>query len=275
MKNKIAVLITCFNRKEKTIKCLESFYEAEVPRDCLFDIYLVDDGSTDGTSLAIEKNFPEVHIIKGTGELFWNRGMHLAWQTAIKNYTYDFYLWLNDDVKIFKNSLKNIFTDHSFYPLSIITGVMVSEIDGRITYGGENRKGQLIQPLKNDPKPCFYLNGNLVLIPKVVFQKIGTLDPLFPHAIGDFDYGLRAQEKGIECRISTEFLGYCESNPELPAWCRPQVSFKDRLKSLYSPLGYSHPYYFFIYEKRHFGFFTAFKHLFSIHLRVIAPKLWK
>ena len=45
---------------------------------------------------AVGKMFPQVHIIKGDGNLFWNRGMYMAWQAAIKEKDYDFYLWLND-----------------------------------------------------------------------------------------------------------------------------------------------------------------------------------
>jgi glycosyltransferase involved in cell wall biosynthesis len=47
----IAVLMTCFNRKEKTLCCIESLFAQEnMPT---FDLYVCDDASTDGTSEAI------------------------------------------------------------------------------------------------------------------------------------------------------------------------------------------------------------------------------
>ena len=53
--SQIAVLITCFNRKEKTSNCLSSFYASTFRENFVFDLYLVDDGSTDGTSEAVRK----------------------------------------------------------------------------------------------------------------------------------------------------------------------------------------------------------------------------
>ena len=44
--NQIAVLITCHNRKEKTLHCLQNLYKQSIT--C--DVYLVDDGSIDGSS---------------------------------------------------------------------------------------------------------------------------------------------------------------------------------------------------------------------------------
>ena len=50
---RIAVLITCFNRIDKTINCLDSLYNSKSIDDYLIDVYLVDDGSTDGTRIKI------------------------------------------------------------------------------------------------------------------------------------------------------------------------------------------------------------------------------
>ena len=52
--SELAVLLTCHNRKDKTLACLESFYLAEKPVGYTFDIFLVDDGSTDGTNNAVK-----------------------------------------------------------------------------------------------------------------------------------------------------------------------------------------------------------------------------
>ena len=109
MRNKnIAVLLTCFNRKEKTLVCLNSFFEADMPKGYEFDIYLVDDGSTDGTSEAVKENYPNIEIIKGNGNLYWAGGMRLAWTTALERKDYDAFLLLNDDVILFDDFLDNL-----------------------------------------------------------------------------------------------------------------------------------------------------------------------
>ena len=56
---KIAVLLTCFNRRDYTLSCLKSLFTAqkcynEYGKDKLnLEVFLVDDGSKDGTSDAI------------------------------------------------------------------------------------------------------------------------------------------------------------------------------------------------------------------------------
>lgn len=270
---KIAVLMTCHNRKNSTIKCLNSLYKANLGEEYSLKVYLVDDGSSDGTSSAVKKNFPEVFIIKGNGKLYWNRGMHLAWSVAVENEKSDFYLWLNDDVIIRKNGLEILLNDVKKNPNSIICGAMKSSSTNLLTYGGRNDDGTIVPPSKLNPI-CKYINGNMVLIHKKIFTKVGILDPVFPHAIGDWEYGLRTIKNGFSCSVSSDFTGFCEPNNTLVTWCNPEASLKERFKSLYSPLGGSHPYYFFIYENKHIGFTTALKHFISIHLRLLFPKLW-
>jgi len=92
----IGVVITCHNRKEKTIASLKKLINQDDIDTLDVKIYLVDDGSTDGTSEAIKNNFPQVNIIKGDGTLFWNGGMRGAFSKAMEN-GHDYYLWLNDD----------------------------------------------------------------------------------------------------------------------------------------------------------------------------------
>ena len=46
---RLAVLITCHNRKTKTIECLNSLYKNDIPKSLMLDVFLVDDGSVDGS----------------------------------------------------------------------------------------------------------------------------------------------------------------------------------------------------------------------------------
>ena len=104
MGNNIAVLMTCFNRKDKTLKSLESLFRQNAD----VDVYLVNDGCTDGTHEAVTLQFPQVNIIRGTGSLFWNRGMHLAWTTAVGRRDYDHFLWLNDDTMLYPDAIQEL-----------------------------------------------------------------------------------------------------------------------------------------------------------------------
>ncbi len=48
------------------------------------DTFLVDDGCTDSTAQAVDKEYPQVKILQGDGNLFWGGGMRMAWDEALK-----------------------------------------------------------------------------------------------------------------------------------------------------------------------------------------------
>jgi GT2 family glycosyltransferase len=274
----IAVLITCHNRLEKTLSCLRSIYLCKLPSQMVLKVFLVDDGSSDGTTSAVMANFPEVNIIKGNGNLYWNRGMHLAWQTALLNKSFDYYLWLNDDTYLFENGLLELLELAGVMQDSaLICGSVSDPADGRFTYGGcklnVKRRGIPVLP-NGDIQECDLINGNCVLVPKFVVDKIGILDPVFKHAIGDYDYGLRAKRAGIKLFITRCYIGSCSKNISLPLWCRPGEKFGRRLKNLYSPLGNSEPITYSRFVARHFGLMAAVQNFLSIHARLMFPGFW-
>ncbi len=236
---------------------------------------MVDDASTDGTSEIIKERFPNVIIVQGTGYLYWNRGMHLAWKTASEHADYDFFIWLNDDTFIFHNALIEMMDCSKVAGQNaIICGSTLSQKNNQHTYGGKTLDGKMIIP-NGTLQKCEIIQGNFVLISKSIYAEVGNIDEVFPHAIGDHDYGLRAIKKGFNLFIAQNYIGYCEEHEKLPKWCLSEVPFTKRIKSLYSPLGNAHPKYYFIYEKRHFGLLIAVKHFASIHLRLLIPQLWK
>ncbi len=272
----VAAILTCFNRREKTLACLNALFQNTIVNDMVLEVFLVDDGSTDGTSEAVKASFPSVNVIKGSGDLFWNRGMHKAWTEASKKKQFDYYLWLNDDTFIFPNAL-SLFREaaNETKGQAIIAGTTMSEKTRKLTYGGFSfEASQLLQP-NGQLQKCKFFHGNVVLVPKAVFDVLGPHDPVFHHAIGDFDYGLRALKNKIPSYILTDFVAYCEDHETLPKWCLPQVPLKKRFNALYSPLGNSHPYFFFVFDYRHKGLLVALKHFFSLNLRMLMPFLWK
>jgi len=272
--NNIAVLLTCHNRKEKTLCCLQNLFSCALPENHKLHIYLTDDGSTDGTADAVKEKFPEVKIIQGNGKLFWNRGMHLAWETAAKERNYDFYLWLNDDTNLYSNALTELLQVASAKNNeSIICGTTCYK--GTTTYSGGKFVNGIVRLVPNgEAQECECFNGNVVLIPKYVFDKIGFNDSFYNHSFGDLDYGLFARKKGIKLYLSPKIMGECEGHSEkLPVWDNPEYSFKKRWQNLHSPLGLN-PVELFHFNKKHFGILFAIRRYISIYIRVIFPGLW-
>jgi GT2 family glycosyltransferase len=259
---KTAVILTTYNRKSITLRCLDKLYELNKN----FDVYLVDDASSDDTAIAVKAKFPTVNLIKGNGYLFWNRGMHLAWDVAKKN-KYNYYMWLNDDVLL----------SHSFYEEfmecselsknnAIIVGIVKSHDEKEILYGGTDHKKKLLVP-DGKMQLVTNMNGNVVLIPSAVFDKLGNLDPKYHHDLGDVDYGLRAKANGIKVLTTRVSVGSCDRNHI----CRVRLwnaNIVMRYRKLYSPLG-SHPLINFYFRKKHYSlanaiFYYAFLHLINM-----------
>lgn len=271
----LAVLLTVHNRKEKTLACLKSVMAQSLPDQMNVDIWLTDDGCTDGTAEEVRALYPQAYIVAGDGSLFWNRGMFKAWEAASKHKDYDYYLWLNDDTELESSCIAEL-VSHSkeCADKDIIVACIRSRFKEIPTYGGRVLIGEGVVSPNGTLQECATMNGNCVLVPNKVFKVCGNLDWTFRHAIGDLDYGYRARKAGFKVLASKQWLGYCENNPQLPAWARTNVPLKKRLKNLYSPLGYAEPIPFFHFEKNNFGLLTAIKHFITIHIRVLFPGLW-
>ena len=270
----IVVLITCHNRKEKTMRCLQALFDQRcLGNEFTLEVFIVDDGCTDGTPTAIAELYPDVNIIKGSGNLYWNRGMHLAWETAASVKDFDYFMWLNDDTFLVKNAIEILLKER--FPESIVCGTTKSHLNKIATYGAYVSKPPRLLIPNGKYQNADYFNGNCVLIPRYVFHKLGNLDPVFHHALGDFDYGLRARKIEIEIKVAPEFVGLCERHETLPKWQSNSFNFINRLKKLYTPLSGCSPIEFFVFEKRHNGVFKAIQHLTSVHLRCFFPEFFK
>jgi GT2 family glycosyltransferase len=246
---KIAILLTCFNRKEFTLKCLDSLYEAlSLSKDKLkYSIYLTDDGSTDGTSLAVLETYPNINVLKGNGNLYWAGGMRNSWNEALKN-QYDGYLLLNDDTFVFENLfleiLKGIdFCKKEFNKNGILIGSTQDAITKKLTYGGSNFinkfKGtyKILEPSANY-QDCELGNANIMYVHKDVVDKIGVLSKEYTHGVADYDYTYNAFRSDIPVMILPNFYGYCSTNVlNKNEFLLNLKSIKERYRYLVSPIG--------------------------------------
>lgn len=259
---KIAALIACHNRKKETLACLEGLFRQKLPENINVHVFLVDDGSTDGTEEEVKHIYSEIILIKGSGNLYWNRGMRLAFSKAME-YDYDYYLWLNNDTILYKDALSRLVTvsqqlNNEGYSCAIVTGSTCDPHSGDITYGGvikspllwEPLKYKLVKPDQKKPLSCDTMTGNCVLISREVVKLTGNLDEHFTHYMGDNDYGLRNRINGGTVWIAPGYMGTCSKNPEFIL--RKKLPLKILYGNINGPKGLPFKEWK-IYVKRHKG----------------------
>jgi GT2 family glycosyltransferase len=276
---KLCILMACYNRKSQTLLALASVY----CQDCSLDIsvYLVDDGSSDGTSDAVRNTFPEVNIVTGSGNLFWARSMRLAWATSVESLTnFDYYLLLNDDTNLSTNAFSTFLQDLEYFNEKglILIGSTFDPQSKAISYGGRilinNRspKCRIVLPNGIFPQPCDLGNANIMFVSQAAIDKVGFLGERFIHGIADYDLTLRARTNNIPVFISSNYLGVCK-NDHGRSWKSQKSSLNSRIKYLYSEKGLSYlEYMYFI--KSHFPRYALIAHG-KLWLKTIFPILWQ
>ncbi len=213
----VAVLLTCHNRRDDTLACLDTL--AAQDTSAATTCHLVDAGSTDGTAAAVREAHPDVHVHEAGADLFWNAGMRAAWQAAIDAGGADAYLWLNDDTRLDPSALSRLLAAwRGADGDPIVVGAVTDPETDALSYSGVVRTDPR-RPLRftraapgETARPVDTMNGNCVLVPAAVVERIGVLDPTFAHGMGDYDYGLRARAAGIEVLLAPGTVGTCPAN---------------------------------------------------------------
>lgn len=226
----IAVLVTCHNRKAKTLSCFSTLFAAldkyngcrDASEQIRIVTYLTDDGCTDGTADAVRQliDYQEYNVIQGDGNLFWNGGMRAAWNEALKRHEeWDFYLLINDDTDIMENAFEELLKTHDYciekYGRDgMYSGITCSKTDDTVSYGGTVFTNRFLAKTKQlgptgEPQMCDLTNANILLVSKDVVDEIGIFWEGYKHGIADSDYAMKARKHGIPVLLTSCFVGRC------------------------------------------------------------------
>lgn len=273
----IMALLVCRNRRDTTLAAIERIKLQKAPVRASIAVF--DDASTDGTPEAVSAAYPDVRIVKGDGNAFWNGGLHRLW-SAVRDEEVDAFLWLNDDSWLDDDAFDKIADgwnemtradgDKGFILVGSTRGT-----DGEISYGGLHMGNSRVAfrmsrayPKESGLVPISTFNGNVVLVSKGAVGRIGLNDPYFFHNLGDVDYGLRATQAGIPVMLLPGTVGYCEANAAKSqrGYGAPTLSVQQQWRKVNTHHGL--PFRDWLYfTRRHSGrnwllhFVTPYRHL--------------
>ncbi|MGI4022321.1 MAG: glycosyltransferase family 2 protein [Janthinobacterium lividum] len=277
----IAVLLTTFNRKQKTLSCLQSLENQQLPEDLILKIFLTDDASKDGTADAVKNDFPEVNIYHGNGSLFWAGGMRYTWKQALSSNA-DYYLLLNDDTLLKETAISTLLNCSNYIKSkglkpAICIGSTADDETGKISYGGRKlqdknswSEGSFVYS-ETEYLYCDVANANILLVPAEIVKHLGILSEDFTHGLADYDYTIKAKKAGYNLVVAPGFLGTCIDDHG-NNWKSANTTLKERIAYLKSPKGLAYKEYLgFI--KAHFpkSYAAAFVKLW---LKTLFPFIW-
>lgn len=217
------IVVPVHNRLALTRLCLASLC-LQTRKD--LRVFLVDDGSTDGTSEAMWGKFSDLmdlEIIRGDGNLWWagaiEKGVRAALQVADDD---DYIVTLNNDLTVAPDFLSRAEEVLSTHPGAMVGGVSIDSQDGesisntgwtmlcwplaftrRVWWPGRKQDLAAGPPVTD----LDFLPGTATFTPVQVVRRYGTVNArLLPHYQADLEYSYRLKKHGVRVLLSRDLL---------------------------------------------------------------------
>lgn len=202
----VAITIVNWNGWKDTLKCIESLRQLKYPR---YEIFVVDNGSTDNSVEKIRSYWPEVRILETKRNLGYGGGCNVGIREALKGVAK--YVWLlNNDIYVHSDDLLKLVEVGEKLPRSGAIGSVVYFWDspakvhawggGRVNHWlGTTRLGR-----GQEEKELDYLNGASLLLRREAIEDVGLFDERFFMYWEDTDMGTRLRSHGWELSVAPE-----------------------------------------------------------------------
>jgi GT2 family glycosyltransferase len=244
---RVEIVAPVHNRRDITLQCLRSL--ARINKDGLdVHIIIVDDGSTDGTSEAIKKQFPDVEIVKGDGNLWFTEGTNVGVRAALERNP-DYVLTMNDDQIFDSQFLKFMVETAESNPHAVVGALLllwdephklfqVSPRWETLSGGWRHWTHQTIWTVPKKPWRVDLIVGNCVLFPAQAIREQGLMDSKRYPNFGDAEYTPRLRKKGWNLLIDPRARVFCQPN-NIPAKV-VKMSLRQKIDALFLNLGHIH-----------------------------------
>ena len=189
--------------------CLDSIYKTVT--DIEWEIYVVDNNSTDGSQAEVKKRFPEVKLIENET----NTGFGYANNQALRIMQGRFAVLLNSDAVLKENSIKRLLAFMTTTPSAGIAGVQLLNDDGSRQNSIDNFPSSETEifnksilrlffpgkyPSKNmsykDPIEVDSVIGACMMVRKEAIGDVGVFDEDYFIFLEETDWCFRMNKKG-------------------------------------------------------------------------------
>jgi GT2 family glycosyltransferase len=187
-------------------------------------VIVVDDGSTDGTDGVISREFPNVTVIKGSGNLYWTASVNIGIRKAMNDGALSV-ITMNNDGYPARDFLENMSKASEHRPDSLLCAYEIDADTNKPYYGGElinwtwASSKPLLPRLKEQARVGLHrvsvAPGRGLFIPSVVFQTIGLFaEKQFPHYMADYDFACLAIRNGfsVYCNYDAKLYTYSQES---------------------------------------------------------------
>jgi GT2 family glycosyltransferase len=245
----VYIVVPVHNRIEYTLKFLAS---ARLIDYSNYKIVVIDDGSTDDTADILSKEYPEVIMLKGSGDDWWTKSVNAGIKYSLTKNT-DFILTLNNDLIVDKDIIKEYIALYQKFPKSLVGGIVydISNSDRVFCAGGHINRIKtphfdiipygIRDSAYQEVREVDFLTGMGCFIPAIVFQDVGYYDEQhLPQYFADAELTLRAKNAGYRLLFTpaVKMWNYTEST----TWQFPQGL---AIKSIKKLLGHKGSQYYF------------------------------
>ena len=217
---KISVIIPTRNRAQSLAALLESLARAETPQGATIVIFIVDNGSTDGTAVMLQKR---ISLQNRYPLRVFNQptpGKSNALNLALANCDGDLLVVFDDDVTVEPRCLVELAAAYRNSGFAAIQGRILPGRDSEGRSADDNRLREYNIPLidyGDEIREIRGLTGTNMSFKREILDVIGYFDArLGPGAAGfseDTEFSLRIRKAGFKIGYTPHAVVYHELNP--------------------------------------------------------------
>lgn len=235
----ISIIIPTYNAKEllrKNLPCVIAACETFSSKPRAWQLVVVDDASTDGTSSWLKKSFSQVTVVTNAHNMRFGQAVN----RGVKRARGEIVVLLNNDVQPEKTFLKPL-VKHFANPTLFAVGCLErNKEDGKMVLGGRGEgrfsRGFFVHWRAQDQtkQQTLWVAGGSGAFRKSIWQKLGGFDPLFrPAYEEDRDLCYNALKAGYSLRFEpNSIVNHIHETTNVKAFGKKRIeimSFKNQL----------------------------------------------